>query len=151
MNQHFPPLPIFLFPPCQALVRNHWDRQSILCLLWHPQLPWLVTTVLIEETSSLVKPWLVTAGNIRLECAIFHTKYVFHNNNLYEQLQGSPPHQCLPIVQEQANSTNQRTSSSHRRDNQHGNVCLLSFIMSLRNFPFPLQCCLYFQPEQSSF
>ncbi len=39
-----------------------------------PQLPWLVTAALTEETSSMVKPWLATTGTTRLECAIFHAK-----------------------------------------------------------------------------
>ncbi len=42
-----------------------------------PLLPWLATAVLIEETSSPVKPWPVTAETTRLECAIFHTKTSF--------------------------------------------------------------------------
>ncbi len=97
-NQHFKKLSILLFPPCRALAGD-FGTGKVSCAYSGivPQLPWLATAALIEETSSLVNPWLVTTGTTRLECAIFHTKHIFYNDNSYKRLQGSPHRQCLPV------------------------------------------------------
>ncbi len=100
-NQYFHNYPFFSF-----LLVKPWlatagiDNVSCVYSGITPQLPWLVTAVLIDKTSSPVKPWLVTTGTTRLECAIFHSKHIFYNDNSYKWLQGSPHCQCLPITQE---------------------------------------------------